>query len=484
MAIMIKLRKHQKEAVTAICRAIENGNGQAAGRVVIPTGGGKTYIEAFVLDYQFKHNAKNKIHLVLAPRILLANQLIGEFRKFIGPTYRAIAFHSGRHEIDYGCGENRVKWKESATTQVKELLTAYKNASLAGQDLVVFSTYHSANKLFDIEFDTLIADESQYCVNEEFNNTIKKLKANVNLFFTATEKFTASNQGRGLNNTSVYGKRLYYISPNTLIKRGIIVPPRLHVMYGNTGNEERSVVSEVIEIASAQHNLTVSELGFSKILFAMKGTDDVKTIEDNIDKLRAAFPAHDIFTITSKNGAKINNQKVNKELKFLPELFKSKNSLIFHYDILSEGIDIDGITGVALLRNMGLSKLLQTIGRAVRVFKPNPSAKRWALISVSVINGDQDDKENVKRYIDGIRNGGYDISAETVYETGDLRHMRDDDNVDDAYIKAKNNFSDHFITDIFHEIEEEEYFNKLRSIKDDKEKINLLINHKNKPQDS
>lgn len=469
---MISLRNHQFDALTAIKTAIVIGNGSAVGRVVMPTGGGKTFVEAAVLDYQRTNNAETKIHVVLAPRILLTNQLIGEFRTFSGLTYRAIAFHSGNHESDY---ESGIVWKEEATTQLDDIKNAYCTAVRAGQDLVVFSTYHSANKLLSINFDTMIADESQYCVNEGFNKVVKQITARVKLFFTATEKHTVSNNGRGLNNTTIYGDRLYYISPADLINQGLIVPPRLHIMYGETHDEHRSIVSEVIEIAKAQDEITRTELGFSKILFAMKGTDDVKSIEDNIAKIKAEFPDHDVFTITSKNGARIDNNKVDRELVFLPALTTSKNCLIFHYDILSEGIDVDGITGVALLRNMGLSKLLQTIGRAVRVYKPDPSSKRWALISVSVINGDEDDKENVKYYVSGIRNGGYDISAESVIETGKPRHQADNKNVDDAYGNSKNNFSSLFITEVMHEVEEEDFFQDLRTATDNKTKIDMLF---------
>lgn len=468
----IKLKAHQTDALRAVTAAIKNGKGSAVGRVVMPTGAGKTFVEAAVLDYQRRSNVRTRIHLVLAPRILLTNQLIGEFRRFSGLTYRAIAFHSGNHEPDY---EEGIVWKEEATTRVDKIRSAYENAVASGQDLVVFSTYHSADKLIGIDFDTMIADESQYCVNDGFNAVIKQVSARVKLFFTATEKHTASDLGRGLNNTAVYGERLYYISPADLIQLGLIVPPRLHVMYGETRDEESSIVSEVLEIARAQHDIIVSDLGFSKILFAMKGTDDVKTIEDNIAQIRAEFPDHDVFTITSRNGARINNQKVDRELVFLPGLAASKNCLIFHYDILSEGIDVDGITGVVLLRDMGLAKLLQTIGRAVRVYKPNPGAKRWALISVSVINGDEDDKEHVKFYVQKIREGGYDISAEDVIETGKPRHQADEENVDDAYGQAKNNYASLFITEIIHEVEEEDFFHDLHKLNNNRPKIDLLF---------
>jgi len=111
----------------------------------------------------------------------------------------------------------------------------------------------------------------------------------------------------------------------------------------------------------------------------------------------------------------------------------------------------------------------------VRVYKPNPSAKRFALISVSVLNGDEDDKENVKFYVQKIREGGYDISAESVVETGLPRHITDDEDVEDAYGKVKNNFASLFITEIIHEVEEEDFFHELRKVNDNKAKIAMLF---------
>lgn len=458
---MLQLRPHQQQAFDSIVAEILKGSGTATGRIVMPTGAGKTFVEAALIDHQRAKNAKTKIHLVLAPRILLANQLISEYRKFSGLSYRVIAFHSGHYEPE----DETIRWKEANTTRISEVDAAYKAAQKCDQDLVVFSTYHSCEKLASIEFDTLIADESQYCVTENFNDSIKKLNARVKMFFTATERFTASNNGRGLNNESVYGSRLYYIAPADLIKLGLIVPPRLHVMHGVTYNEEASIVSEVLELAKEQDALTKPELGFSKILFAMKGTDDVKTIEDNISKLRQTMPNHDIFTITSKTGAKINGIKIRRE-QFLTELKTRENCLIFHYDILSEGIDVDGITGVALMRNLGLAKLLQTIGRAIRVYKPNPALKRQAWISVAVLNGDEDDKARVSFFVNAIRNSGYDISKEDVIETGIARHTADEENVEDAYSTVKNNFSTLFITEVFHEIEIDDFWNNINAAGD------------------
>lgn len=465
----ITLRSHQRKALNKITTAIKRGNGTLTGRVVMPTGAGKTFVEAAILDWQ-QTNYKTSIHLVLAPRILLANQLIDEFRHFGGSPYRAIAFHSGSHEPDY----EKVHWSEQATTNPEVVAQEYFKAAAQGMNLVVFSTYHSCDKLARLTFDTIIADESQYCVSENFNDAIRSLNGHVNLFFTATERHTASDSGRGLNNEEVYGKRLVTISPTELIEAGLIVPPRLHIMRASTSSEEDSIVDEVIELATEQNRLTQPELGFSKILFAMKGTKDVKTVLDNLDKIHKQLPGHEIFTITSKTGACVDGVAIRRE-DFLERLRTSANALIFHYDILSEGIDVDGITGVVLMRRLSLAKLLQTIGRAVRIYKPDPSIKRQAWISVPVINGDKDDEAQVREVIEAIRDGGYDLSKEDVHET-DTRHQSDESSVEDAYGEDRPELSRFSIQDIFHEVEEGRFWAGVRSADSLSDKLSLIRN--------
>lgn len=467
---MFTLYDYQQDALDCAIANISKSLDAARGRFVMPTGAGKTLVESQILDWQFKNNNKAGIHLVLAPRIMLGNQLLGEYKGFLGKEgFRAIAFHSGEHTAEDG-----VKWKEEATTQQHKVEEAYANAQKLGQQLVVFSTYHSCGKLEGIDFDTIIADEAQYCVAENFNESFRSLTARVRLTFTATERHTASNTGFGLNNEDLYGARWYYISPDELIKRGRIVPPRLHIAHIETPDDGKSIVSQVIEIAQKQIELTQETLSFSKVLFAMSGTDDVKTVEENANKLRTQFPDHVVFTITSRSGAMINGRVVKRK-EFMSQLKDCENALIFHYDILSEGIDVDGITGVAIMRNMSLSKLLQTIGRAVRLYKPDPSKKPQAWISVPVVNGNEDDAERISFVIRTLRNGGFDISKEDVYETKGERHESDEENMDDAF-DQKNTFNKLFdIEAIMHEIESDEFWIRVQETKSVDDQLKLFF---------
>jgi superfamily II DNA or RNA helicase len=75
--------------------------------------------------------------------------------------------------------------------------------------------------------------------------------------------------------------------------------------------------------------------------------------------------------ITSKYGAIINGKKVSREEFFnaLSRLGDDENArfIVFHYSILSEGIDVPGLSHALLLRNLPYIELVQTIGRILRM---------------------------------------------------------------------------------------------------------------------
>lgn len=465
------LYDHVNDAITSVIQTQCN-----RGRVCIPTGGGKTAVEAYALQLRGL-DPKFKVHLVMSPRIMLTNQLIKEYRGYIGHDYLALAFHSGKNEPDF----TQVKWEELSTTSVEVVKEQIVRAQTMGKNLVIFSTYHSAWKLLDIDFGMIIADESQYCVGEDYFNTITNLKAEFMLFCTATEKHVeTTNLGRGLNNETVFGSIIYQIPAKELIDRGIIVPPRVHVMEAVKASKTvSSVVDEAINVAKKQHELTIKDgMPYSKILFAMNGTDDIRKVIASIDTIKKELPDHKIFTIMSndKYGAMIDGSKTiqiqhngqvweNKISRsvFFQQLRETDNALIFHYDIISEGIDIDGITGVVINRNMQLAKLLQTIGRAVRKYKANPTLKPQAWVTVTAIDGDIENREWVRSVLENIRAGGFAI--ENIKFTGqDGAGTDDDEGLPDQYGNTIKGTLQTSIQDIVHEIEDGIEWKKLNEL--------------------
>lgn len=492
----LSLYQHVKQAITSICDYQFD-----RGRCVVPTGGGKTAIEAYSLLLKGLTDEFN-IHLVMAPRIVLLNQLIKEYRKYIGQDYLAMCFHSGKLEKDY----TEVKWEETATTSIDIINSQIVRAKSMNKNLVIFSTYHSAWKLVDFNFGMVIADESQYCVSENYFETIINLKAKFKLFCTATEKHVETTDlGRGLNNETVFGPIIpgASVSAAELINQGIIVPPRLHIMRANKSSKNRSsstVVEETINIAKQQHQLTVaSGMPYSKILFAMDGTDDIRKIISSIDKIKKELPTHRIFTIMSneKYGPMIDGEKVIQEVHgsqiwekkisrsiFFKELRETDNALIFHYDIISEGIDIDGITGVVINRNMQLAKLLQTIGRAVRIFKAHPHLKPQAWVTIPVIDGDIENEEWVRKVLTDIKSS-FEIFPEYIkFTSDDGTGVDEDEGLNNMFNTTNLKTLQTKITNVLHEIEDGLYWKKLDEMTPEElveyaiQSVKLPVDHK------
>jgi len=463
-------RYYQKDALNSFLNTYCNSEDDVIkGRFVMPTGAGKTFVEANTLDEMLGEGGN--IHLVVAPRILLLQQLVNEYKQFINydcdeAKYVTLAFHSGKHEP----GE-KVKWDEENTTRISTVKKNIERAKRVGKDLVIFSTYHSFHKLADagIKFNLFIADESQYCVSKNYHPVVDKIDASVKLFFTATEKHTKKSV-HGLNNEEVYGKVLYRINPKELIEGGYIVKPRLHIMHAKARSETSTVVDEVINYAKVHEEETKkSGMPFNKVLFACKGTKDVTRIVENIDRIKKEFPDHEIYTIISHKdyGAMNDGRKISRD-EFLSMIKKQENALVFHYDILSEGIDVDGFTGCVVMReNMTKSKLLQTIGRVIRVYKPNPDLKKFALISVALIDGDDENKNRVSDIISQMRAEGYNVTRENVTITGEDGPGIGEDSVEDQYGEKHRMKPQAELDNIWHEIEEKEAWDRWFELTDD-----------------
>ena len=83
----MQLRPHQLEA-------LDKMNTKRLGQVIVPTGGGKTMCMIEDAKRRFAQNSLPKTIVVVAPRILLANQLSAEFLEFITDV-EVIHVHSG-----------------------------------------------------------------------------------------------------------------------------------------------------------------------------------------------------------------------------------------------------------------------------------------------------------------------------------------------------------------------------------------------------
>ena len=114
---------------------------------------------------------------------------------------------------------------------------------------------------------------------------------------------------------------------------------------------------------------------------------------------------HSSEEFTTFNGEQITRKEFN-QLK--DQLGKDINSrlIIVHYDILAEGIDVPGLLGVLILRNMQEAKFLQTVGRVLRVYRKNPDLKKYGMLLFPEVN-DMDLAQNFIKMLEKITEKGY-----------------------------------------------------------------------------
>lgn len=453
MNILDKLYTYQKEAVT---QTFYNNKGI----ICLPTGTGKTFCQASIIANDISMNSNQfRIYVVNAPRILLTYQLLKETYSFLtsnGIEARYMFVHSGGTTDESELEEIRIEANsdgynipfseiESTTNiqNIKEMMNKSKRQDLP---LIIFSTYNSADKIETArkEFQPIsiiLNDEAHYLVQEQFHDILHTLTSNRCYFFTATTLETPSDKGRGMNNKDVYGDILYSMTPREAIELGKMIRPRMHVVRTDgvyNSNDYEKSLSKIIYESFYQHKSVLDKLE-PKILISVKGTGDInKFINSNEYKLLREDGV-DVYAVASNesigndvNGEKIRRQEFLKRLK-IGGNDKSKKVIVLHYDILAEGIDVSGFTGIMPLRSLNKSKFLQTFGRAARLDKDdrvnifnglytqydlNKMNKPYAYIIIpNVIHSNEDDKMNLTQLITELRSYGFKPSEDIISST-------------------------------------------------------------------
>jgi len=326
------------------------------GQLIYPTGGGKTLNQIMDAVRQFESATPQTI-VVVAPRILLAEQLSSEFLEFI-TNASVFHIHSGETHHESSTRPREIyKWVESHKSSHK----------------LIFTTYHSLSRLVDaeIDVDTIYMDEAHNSCQRNFFPATEHFAANAGriFFYTATRKTSLTVNKPGMNDREVYGDIICSVSAPELIQGGYIVPPKVYAHKSKTADECGGCSYE-----RDKHNLIdiINTYGMDKVLVVSKKTKDIIGLTTQTDfQTQMEEMGYDVLHISSKFGAVINNQKVNREVFFdtLNAYGKdvSKKFVVIHYDILGEGLNISCLNGVVFQRSTDYIKILQTVGRAVRL---------------------------------------------------------------------------------------------------------------------
>ena len=363
----ITLRPHQKEAVNAMW---DNNKG----KVVIPTGGGKTIcmIEDAITNMEMSNQGQTFV--VVAPRILLAEQLCSEFLELIDTSHTHIMHvHSG--ETHHFSSTNPSKIHLFANT-----------ARTAGENVIIFTTYHSLHRLIDadIEVNTIYFDEAHNSVQRNFFPATEHFAVDSNrcYFFTATPKHSVTVFKPGMNDVEVYGKVICNVPAPKLVEEGYILPPKVVVKQLDMVQDKQMIADR-----DCQNLLdTIDENSLNKILIAARSTKQIiKLLSESDFRIQLAERGYSCLYITSKTGAIIDGQKVNREVFFdtLNAWGKDPNKkfVVIHHSILSEGINVSGLEAVLFMRNMDYIGISQSIGRVIRL---GGTQKTFGLVCVPV----------------------------------------------------------------------------------------------------
>ena len=352
----MQLRPHQQRALDAI----KNNN---KGCVYVPTGGGKTVIMMEDCKRRFLESDDVQTVVVVAPRILLANQLFEEFFSYLNGHVSCAVMHVHSGEVD------------GFRTTKPEQIAAHDAACRGNFHQLIFTTYHSLGRIVDsgINVDVMYCDEAHNATQKSHfvGVAATSMAAESAYFFTATPKYSRNPHARGMNNKIVFGDTLESVPAPELINNGSIIPPQLVVHESelvrtkdNAHEVDRDLLIDVVDDLSEEQSAKVLVAApNTRVLWNMLSKTDV------LSELNAK--GYDILHITSKHGAYINRQKVGRQefFKTLTEWGKDDNRkfIIFHYSILSEGINVPGLTHTILLRNLPIIEMAQTIGRVIRL---------------------------------------------------------------------------------------------------------------------
>ena len=360
----LTLRPHQRKALNAML-AYDKG------QVIIPTGGGKTMcmIHDIIENQRYIDNGSTIV--VVAPRILLAEQLCKEFLEVIDKTHtHVMQVHSGDVEF-------------FSSTKPEQIALFNNTARTAGENVIIFTTYHSLHRIqeADIEVNCIYFDEAHNSVQRNFFPATEFFSNDSDrcYFFTATPKHSLSIFKPGMNDPEVYGQVICNIPAPQLVKEGYILPPKVVIQQLPQGDFKQSDEKNLLD--------TIDANSLNKILIAARSTKQILRMVTQSDFCQQLYErGYNWMYITSKTGAIINGKKVSRE-----EFFKTLNAwgqdstrfVVMHHSILSEGINVKGLEAVLFMRNMNYIGISQSIGRVIRL---GGAEKTFGLVCVPVFD--------------------------------------------------------------------------------------------------
>ena len=337
---MFQLRNHQNTVIDILSK-------NRKGQIIVPTGGGKTM--CMIEDAK---KVSGTI-VVVAPRILLAEQLSSEFLEIID-NVSVMHVHSG-------------ETMHFSSTKASDVCM-WDNYTRG--DKIIFTTYHSLHRIQEsrIHVDTIYFDEAHNSIQSNFIEAVEyfSIYADRCYFFTATPKHSNTPMKVGMNDWDIFGEVLINVPAPQLVNEGHILPPKVIIKDIDVADDSRFSYEK-----DCDHILdTIDDIDVDKVLICARSTKQIVNLISLSDFAYGLTQReYNWLYITAKTGAVINGKKVDRETFFNTLNTWGKGNerfVVLHHSILSEGINVSGLEAALFLRSMDYVGISQTIGRVIR----------------------------------------------------------------------------------------------------------------------
>lgn len=367
-----KPRPHQQRMLDALAF-------HSKGIIQCPTGGGKTF--TMITDAR-RFLKPGKVILVVAPQLLLSQQLFSEFDfhlRDIDFIWRQVSSEGHTFQRDRRGLNFRLIKPESSTTSPVAIRESYRKAQKANKPLVLFTTYASLSRVVEsmVPIDVVYFDEAHNCTSSDNFRAVQFLNADRKYYFTATPKYSEghSSEGAGMDNKAIYGDFIARVTFDELVSQGVIVRPRIHLQKSNviSANVDPNEANMAAIVETVQHyEKTFTSVPSHKILFCTDGTKSIRGLIDGGLVDWAHTRGYKVLSIDSVNQGFANGETGITKADFIRKLNEfgedpNQKLIVLHYAMLGEGIDVKSFTGVVFLRkSLNTIFATQSIGRVIR----------------------------------------------------------------------------------------------------------------------
>ena len=257
-------------------------------------------------------------------------------------SFLSILDRNDVHVMHVHSGETRII---TALTKPSNIKLFVDVANTAGDHCIVFTTYHSLNRLEQAaELDkTPFTDEAHNSVQRNFF-TRQSIFEIFRCYFFKAPKHSTTVTKPGMNMPEIYGNVICQVDAPELVEGGYILPPKVVVKQLDMVQDKKMIADRDSE------NLLfiIDDNSLNKILICARSTKQIMLLISQSSFCKdLSDRGYSWMTITAKTGAIIDGQKVNREVFF--ETLNAwgrdpnKKFVVLHHSILSEGINVSGL---------------------------------------------------------------------------------------------------------------------------------------------